>query len=92
MYKLSELVEKEGFQLLVGDWKTMNDIKPLGEPGDNLCTVCEGSTIVAPEDSFDYCYDVSHEIAEFRCGFKHSAKVFIEQANILARWLKYTNV
>lgn len=51
----------------------MNDITPLGEPGDNSCTVCEGSIIVAPVDSFDYAYDVSHEIAEYRCGFKHSS-------------------
>lgn len=40
-------------------------------------------------DSWDHAYGASHEIAEHRYGFSHTAKMFCEQANLLARWLRY---
>lgn len=45
-----------------------------------------GIAIVA--DSWDYAYSASHEIAECEYGFKHTADMFCQQANILSRWIK----
>ncbi len=38
-------------------------------------------------ESWDWAYSASHEIAEHRWGFKHSADMFCEQSNLLSRWL-----
>jgi hypothetical protein len=44
--------------------------------------------IAIKDNSWDHAYSVSHEIAEHRWNFKHSADMFCEQANLLARWLR----
>ncbi len=50
--------------------------------------VCEGNVVVCPDDCWEYAYSASHEIAEHRRGFVHTAEMFADQANLLARWLK----
>lgn len=47
---------------------------------------CGGLGIACVGDSWDHAYSVSHELAEERCGFRHSELMFCEQANLLARW------
>lgn len=47
-----------------------------------------GRGIAAKADSWDHVYSVSHEIAESRWGFKHTADMAFEQASLLTKWLK----
>jgi hypothetical protein len=44
--------------------------------------------IACKANSWDHAYSVSHEIAEHRWGFSHTADMFCEQANLLALWLR----
>lgn len=45
--------------------------------------------IAIMEDSWDYAYSASHEIAEWYHGFDHTADMFCNQANLLARWVRW---
>lgn len=79
---LGELSKAEGYRL------TIDAERCAGSPNDGARYLGEG-LIAVPEDSFDYAYAVSHEIAEHRCGYRgHTAGVFCEQANVLARWVR----
>lgn len=88
---LSEAVELEGYTLVLGNLEELsrgpNALRPLGVPQEGIA-VCEGNIIVCDIDCWDNAYSVSHEIAEHRYNFAHSADMFAEQANILARWLR----
>ena len=89
--KLSEAVELEGYHLVIGDVAMLRDgpdgYRPLGEPVDGVA-ICADGVVICPNDCWDWAYSVSHEIAEHRHGFRHTAEMFAEQANILARWLR----
>lgn len=92
MFKtLSQAVEAEGYTLVVGNLEELtrgpNPLVPLGNPQEGI-VVCEGNIIVCQDDCWDDAYSVSHEIAEHRYNFEHSAEMFAEQANILARWVR----
>jgi hypothetical protein len=47
-----------------------------------------GFGVAIKSDSWKYAYAASHEIAEMRQGFKHTAQMFCDQANYLAGWLQ----
>ena len=91
LWKLSDAVAQEGYRLIVGDLTELSAgphlPTVLGSPAGGVA-VCEGNLIVCPDDSWDYAFSASHEIAEHRHGFAHTAEMFAEQANLLARWLK----
>ena len=81
----SELAKAEGYSLRIDPERC------AGCPNDGARYLHEeeGAAIAVPEDSVDYAYAVSHEIAEHRCGYRgHTAGVFCEQSNILARWVR----
>lgn len=48
--------------------------------------VLSGGRIAVKSDSWEHAYSASHEIAESIHGFRHSAQMFCDQANILAAW------
>jgi hypothetical protein len=63
----------------------------LGQGSAHMCarsfyTEELGYGVAIKGDSWEYAYNASHEIAEMRNGFQHSALMFSEQANFLHAW------
>jgi hypothetical protein len=87
-YTLTDAVRDEGFELVV----VPNPHEQAGVLGEsdptNSVRIATNGFLFATDDSWDSAYSASHEIAEYRYGFRHSAEMFAMQANILARWLK----
>lgn len=48
--------------------------------------ILKNGRIAVKGDSWDYAYEVAHEICEFHHGFKHSELFFMNQSNLLAMW------
>lgn len=91
--KLSDLVEAEGYRFVVHPQPWTLDV--LGDPPNPkaarvlACRDEHGDVFIAATgDCMDYVYAASHEIAEHRHGFEHTAEMFCAQANLLARWLR----
>lgn len=90
---LKDLVEREGYQLVIDD-DAPDHPDALGTPQrDELCAqACRGNIIRMPSHLLEHgeanaWYPVSHEIAEDRTDFHgHSQKLWREQLNILSRW------
>lgn len=91
--KLSAAVNKLGYSLLI-DKNMHNRDDILGNPyitGTEEALICQNNVICVLDDSWDYSYSVSHEIAEYEYNFQHSEELFTHQANILAYWHKLRN-
>lgn len=90
--RLSDAVRADGFTFVVR--KSPARVKGglgTGVPymAARVYRARDGSMGVACKaDCWDHVYSVSHEIAESRWGFKHSADMFCEQANLLTKWLR----
>lgn len=89
---LSDLVESEGYRLVIDD-NAADYPEALGTPQrDELCAqACKGRIIRMRSGLPEHAafYAVSHEIAEDRNGFTgHHQAVWREQCAVLARWCK----
>lgn len=85
-HSLSEAVASEGWKLEVRANLDTEDGLGTYSP-DMVARACRGFILAILDDSWQWCYAAAHEIAEAQHGFDHSARMFAEQANILARWL-----
>jgi hypothetical protein len=90
--KLSDAVCREGYEFTVrmSPWKVTGGLGS-DQPGwARLYVNNEGTQygIACVADEWDYAYSVTHEIAEHRHGFQHTAEMFAEQCNLMQRFLK----
>jgi hypothetical protein len=87
-FTLYDAVHSEGYSLVTfpRPWEHPDALGSRVE--GSQAQVCAHNRIACIGDSWDHAYSVAHEIAEHRNGFEHSARMFAEQANILARWCR----
>lgn len=87
---LKQLIESEGYTVEYHP-NPQNHVDAVGFPTQCphiQCQLLTDKRIATSDFSWDAAYSASHEISEERFGFEHSADMFCEQANILARWIK----
>lgn len=87
---LADLVEREGYRLVIDD-NAADSPDAMGTPQrDELCAqMCRGNVIRMRSGMLESLawYPVSHEIAEDRTDFQgHTQKLWREHLNILSRW------
>jgi hypothetical protein len=89
--KLSKAIRETGYHVIV----TKSPIRVVGGLGTGRAGMqarafynpkLGGFGVAIQKDCWTLAYVASHEIAEMRNGFKHSADMFCEQANYLAAW------
>lgn len=94
--KLSDAIANEGYGFFISENPGRED-GVVGDPPmrgvmaaalvrERLRSGIVENKIACIADSWDLAYAASHEIAEHRHDFKHSAEMFCTQSNILARW------